>query len=149
MGIYADRVARGARRVRPEAEGFDRVADRYDRGRPEYPAEAVAQVVAALRLGPEARVIDLGAGTGKLTRALRLAGLRPIAIEPGVGLGTEFVRHFLRPHRVALIPRSQTGSVRSGIDESRKSRLPAVGRHRSRSLSRTEGSVPWSPLGRL
>src|SRR4051812_18757304 len=53
------------------AHGFADVADAYERGRPEYPAEAVA----ALGLPRGARVLDLAAGTGKFTRRLLEAGL--------------------------------------------------------------------------
>ena len=49
------------------AGGFGRSADAYERGGPGYPDEAVDLLVAAL---PGRRVIDLAAGTGKLTRAL-------------------------------------------------------------------------------
>lgn len=51
-------------------EGFGADTDRYERSRPSYPAEAVAWIVDALRLAPGARVLDLGAGTGKFTRLL-------------------------------------------------------------------------------
>lgn len=46
------------------ARSFGGVADAYDRGRPSYPAEAVAWL-----LDGDARIVlELGAGTGKLTR---------------------------------------------------------------------------------
>jgi SAM-dependent methyltransferase len=65
---------------RAAAVGFARSADAYERGRPGYPEAAVRQVVAAL---PRAAVIlDLAAGTGKLTRPLLEAGLHVIAVEP-------------------------------------------------------------------
>src|SRR3954467_9504456 len=65
--------------IHPLADrGFADVADRYDRGRPDYPPA----VVAALGLAPGARVLDLAAGTGKLTRVLRAAGLDVVAVEP-------------------------------------------------------------------
>jgi ubiquinone/menaquinone biosynthesis C-methylase UbiE len=65
---------------RAASEGFSRSADSYERGRPEYPDAAVACVVARLPAG--ARVLDLAAGTGKLTRPLLAAGLSVVAVEP-------------------------------------------------------------------
>jgi SAM-dependent methyltransferase len=62
------------------AVGFARSADAYERGRPGYPEAAVRHVVAALP--PGAVVLDLAAGTGKLTRPLLGAGLEVIAVEP-------------------------------------------------------------------
>ena len=58
--------------------GFADVAESYERGRPDYPAQAVA----LLGLAPGARVLDLAAGTGKLTRVLRAAGMDVVAVEP-------------------------------------------------------------------
>jgi SAM-dependent methyltransferase len=65
---------------RAAAVGFARSADAYERGRPGYPAAAVAHVLG--RLAPDAVVLDLAAGTGKLTRPLLAAGLRVTAVEP-------------------------------------------------------------------
>jgi ubiquinone/menaquinone biosynthesis C-methylase UbiE len=68
--------------LHPLAAHFVDVADAYERGRPEY-TPAVAQAVAAeLHIAPGARVLDLAAGTGKLTRALLGVGLDVIAVEP-------------------------------------------------------------------
>ncbi|MFI6983992.1 class I SAM-dependent methyltransferase [Embleya sp. NPDC050154] len=71
-----------------QARSFGAAADAYERGRPPYPPEAVAWLV------PEdARtVVDLGAGTGKLTRALRAAGREVVAVEPSVGMREQFAR---------------------------------------------------------
>jgi SAM-dependent methyltransferase len=68
--------------LHPLAHGFDGVAEEYERGRPGYPPE----VVAAIGLPPGARVADVGAGTGKLTRALAAAGLDVVAVEPLAGM---------------------------------------------------------------
>jgi SAM-dependent methyltransferase len=65
---------------RAAAVGFARSAKAYERGRPEYPEGAVRHVVGLL--APEAAVLDLAAGTGKLTRPLLAAGLRVTAVEP-------------------------------------------------------------------
>lgn len=60
------------------AGSFARVAEEYERGRPGYPREAIEWL-----LGPQPlEVLDLGAGTGKLTSALLDAGHRVIAVEP-------------------------------------------------------------------
>jgi SAM-dependent methyltransferase len=68
--------------LHPLSEHFGSVADAYERGRPEYPPAAVGALAAELGLAPGARVLDLGAGTGKLTRALLAAGLDVVAVEP-------------------------------------------------------------------
>jgi SAM-dependent methyltransferase len=72
------------------AAGFGRAADIYERGRPSYPADAVALLAAELGIGPGRAVLDLAAGTGKLTRLL--AALRPqlVAVEPSEAMRTEF-----------------------------------------------------------
>lgn len=71
------------RSVRREAlVGFGRSAAAYERGRPGYPADAVALLARALELRPGRRLVDVGAGTGKLTRALVGTGADVVAVEP-------------------------------------------------------------------
>jgi SAM-dependent methyltransferase len=64
------------------AQGFARAPEDYERGRPPYPDEAVDRLARALGLAPERRVLDLAAGTGKLTRALVTTGVELVAVEP-------------------------------------------------------------------
>lgn len=62
------------------ARSFGGVASSYEQARPGYPIEAVEWLLeSALR-----RVLDLGAGTGKLTRQLVENGFEVIAVEPSV-----------------------------------------------------------------
>ena len=65
-------------RWRERAGSFGAAADVYDRSRPSYPVEAVRW---ALPEGAQ-RVLDLGAGTGKLTTVLLDLGLDVVAVEP-------------------------------------------------------------------
>jgi SAM-dependent methyltransferase len=64
--------------VDARARSFDRAADEYERGRPEWPEEALD----VLDIRADATVLDLGAGTGKLTRLLVKRYARVIAVEP-------------------------------------------------------------------
>ncbi|MDX6476220.1 MAG: hypothetical protein QOH95_1731 [Gaiellaceae bacterium] len=70
-------------RMHPRAAvGFANAADVYERARPSYPQEAIDWLVAETGLGSEHTVVDLGAGTGKLTRLLLPTGARVVAVEP-------------------------------------------------------------------
>jgi SAM-dependent methyltransferase len=64
------------------AKGFSSGAEIYERGRPGYAPEAVAWVCERLGIVPRHTVLDLAAGTGKLTRDLVPTGARVIAVEP-------------------------------------------------------------------
>jgi SAM-dependent methyltransferase len=61
---------------------YERVAGEYEHGRPGYAPEAVAHIVHELSLGSGSSVLDLGAGTGKLTRMLAERGLQVTALDP-------------------------------------------------------------------
>ncbi len=62
--------------------GFGRGADAYERGRPGYPPKAIRWLERRLELGPGRTVVDVGAGTGKLTRELVASGADVLAVEP-------------------------------------------------------------------
>ncbi|WP_029144556.1 class I SAM-dependent methyltransferase [Microbacterium luticocti] len=65
------------------SRSFGAAAGVYDAGRPEYPAQAVSWMLEPARTtGGRPRVADVGAGTGKLTRALVAADVEVVAIDP-------------------------------------------------------------------
>lgn len=73
----------GQGRINPAAaEGFERGAADYERARPSYPAEAIALIEQVAELGSGRRVLDLAAGTGKLTRLLVPSGADVVGVEP-------------------------------------------------------------------
>ena len=72
-----------------QARSFGKVAESYDRGRPSYPREAVEWLV-----GPPAQsVLELGAGTGKLTRVLVELGHEVHATDPDEDMLAVLRRH--------------------------------------------------------
>jgi SAM-dependent methyltransferase len=64
------------------AEGFGAGAAAYEKGRPSYADDVVAWLVDRLAIAPGRTVVDLAAGTGKLTRLLAATGADLTAIEP-------------------------------------------------------------------
>jgi SAM-dependent methyltransferase len=70
------------------AASFGAAAAAYDRARPSYPAEALDWLMA---YGAK-RVLDLGAGTGKLTRQIHARGFQVVAVEPSEGMRAQLSR---------------------------------------------------------
>lgn len=73
---------RGAEEFDRLAASFGNAAEAYERGRPPYPPQALDWLLPA----DPGRVLDLGAGTGKLTRELYKRGLDVVAVEPSAGM---------------------------------------------------------------
>jgi len=78
--------------LHPATRGFS-AADVYERGRPGYPAAAVERIAARFGLRAGRTVLDLAAGTGKLTRLLVPTGANVIALEPIREMRQEFERN--------------------------------------------------------
>jgi ubiquinone/menaquinone biosynthesis C-methylase UbiE len=75
-------------RRKAQAASFGAAATTYERARPSYPAAAIDWL-----LPPGARrVLDLGAGTGKLTRGLSGRGPGVVAVEPSAGMRDQLAR---------------------------------------------------------
>lgn len=72
------RVGAGVRNPSALANSFGRAVEQYDAARPEYPA-GTSEWLVPIESGV---VVDLGAGTGKFTRALVARSLEVIAIDP-------------------------------------------------------------------
>ena len=65
---------------------FDEIAADYDRHRPAYPGELIDQACQVAGIGRGDQVLEVGCGSGQLTRALLARGLRVTAVEPGQNL---------------------------------------------------------------
>jgi SAM-dependent methyltransferase len=74
------------------AAAFDYAAREYERGRPGYPLEAIVSLIRELRLERRCVVVDLAAGTGKLTRDLTRCFDEVIAIEPLAAMKQQLAR---------------------------------------------------------
>src|SRR5436190_10106737 len=83
----ADSDGRGEMLDRPPdlAKQFDRIADEYE-ARPAYPDWVFDRLVARCGLGPGARVLEIGAGSGQATLPMLQRGAQVTAVEPGASL---------------------------------------------------------------
>lgn len=89
------------REVHPTAAaGFAAAADDYDRYRPTYPDELTTVLRSRLDLRPGRVVLDLAAGTGKLTSHLVESGADVLAVEPVESMRAHLARAL--PHVAVL-----------------------------------------------
>jgi SAM-dependent methyltransferase len=65
---------------------FEEIATEYDRRRPTYPDELIDQACRVAGIGSGDHVLEVGCGSGQLTRGLVDRGLRVTALEPGKSL---------------------------------------------------------------
>jgi SAM-dependent methyltransferase len=134
---------------------FDAVADAYDQHRSGYPPEIIKAAVELALLTPGARVVEVGAGTGKLTEELVACGLRVDAVEPGPNMieiaqrrvnNSDLVRFHLARFEDVALPVGTFDAVCSGsafhwVD-------PSVGWAKAAALLRPGGTLALlQPLG--
>jgi SAM-dependent methyltransferase len=97
---FRDRSFEEAGRLRVT---FDEDAERYDRARPGYPSAVFDDLLALAGLGPGARVLEIGCGTGQATIPLAERGCRIVAVELGAGLAAVARRNLDRFPDVEVI----------------------------------------------
>jgi len=102
--------------VSPEpGQTFGAVAEAYARTRPPYSAATIERAAAELGLDGGATVLDLGAGTGNLTRALRERFATVLAVEPDERMRAEFEGDVLAGSAEAIpLPDGSVDAVFSG-----------------------------------
>lgn len=101
------------------ASGFAS-ASAYDAHRPSYPSSAISSLLSALKLDgvTGARIIDLGAGTGKFTEMLadRNEGYEILALEPHESMRDELLRKNLKGVKVMCGTAEKMGVEREWAD---------------------------------
>ncbi|HJR98727.1 MAG TPA: class I SAM-dependent methyltransferase [Actinomycetota bacterium] len=78
----------------------------YDELRPEYAPDAVAWVAERCGLGPGSRVVDLAAGTGRLSGRFLQVGVDVIAVEPAANMRAVLEQRFPAVHTIVATAES-------------------------------------------
>ena len=110
---------------------FDEIAAEYDRYRPAYPDQLIDQACRVAGIGNGDPVLEIGCGSGQLTRSLAGRGLRVTALEPGPRL--------LSLARQNLADSAEVEFVNARFEDARLDR----GRFLAVFTPRTS-SAPWS-----
>ena len=97
---------------RTASAGFDLAADDYESARPGYPPDAVFWLVEQLGLSESSVLVDLAAGTGKLTRLLAPLVGRTVAVEPVAAMRQRL--HEVLPHIEVLEGTAEALPLKSG-----------------------------------
>ncbi len=65
---------------------FDTVAELYDAVRPNYPAELIEQIMLLAKLNPNKHILEVGVGTGQISKAFAQQGVPLTGLELGKNL---------------------------------------------------------------
>jgi SAM-dependent methyltransferase len=82
---------------------FNQAAELYDRARPRYPTALFGDLADLADIGPGARVLEIGPGTGQATVALAERGCRVVAVELGGDLAAVARRNLARFPQVEVV----------------------------------------------
>jgi SAM-dependent methyltransferase len=85
-------------------QAFSQVHEDYEHGRPVYAEAAVEWAIATFSI-PRGRMLDLGAGTGKLTRLIVPRAAQVVAVEPVAAMRGVLAREV--PEAIALDGRAE------------------------------------------
>jgi SAM-dependent methyltransferase len=105
-----DEVLDGPEFYEQRRTSFGQLAPTYDAVRPSWPAGTLSWLVGERPAG--ARVLDLGAGTGKGTRTLVAMGMRVTAVDPSEGMLAQLRRH--APQATVLVGDAEAAPVADG-----------------------------------
>lgn len=104
---WCDKMGRVADTARADRDRlkvtFDTVADRYDAARPDYPVALYDALISAANLARDARLLEVGSGTGKATRPLAERGFAITCLEPGSHLAAVARRSLARYPQVRIV----------------------------------------------
>jgi SAM-dependent methyltransferase len=82
---------------------FDEVAELYDRARPKYPQELLADLVELAQIGPGRRLLEIGCGTGQLTIPLAGKGCEILALDIGIAMAALARRKLATYRNVSVV----------------------------------------------
>ncbi|HEX5308551.1 MAG TPA: class I SAM-dependent methyltransferase [Solirubrobacteraceae bacterium] len=88
---------------RSYGKAFDRIACEYDRHRPSYPEQLVDLSCQIAGLGRGGQVLEIGCGSGQLTRSLLARDLHVTAVEPGAKLAALAQQRFTGTGALKLV----------------------------------------------
>jgi ubiquinone/menaquinone biosynthesis C-methylase UbiE len=97
---------------RPQRLVFGTVAEAYDAHRPGYPDDLFDSLVELV--GPDARALDAGAGTGKVAEALADRGLTGTAVEPDADMAAVAARRLEGTGWSVVVGELETCEVHDG-----------------------------------
>jgi SAM-dependent methyltransferase len=98
------------------AQIFNEVPELYDRVRPTYPDDLLADLVLITRIDERSSVLEVGCGTGQATRSLAPLGCSVTAVEPGVGMAALARQRLARFSNVEI----ETSTFEEWDDRSRR-----------------------------